>query len=109
MLSSRASMCSWNVTFDCSSNSFGMWDRYATSIFFMANSSVLRTAERVGLPVCVIFNHCTATEMLVLLLVVASMLTLLLTRQKRGVSPNVTDTLTNRLHVSAFFVQNHAY
>ena len=51
----------------------------------------------------------TANEMLVLLLVVASMLTLLLTRQKRGVSPNVTDTLTNRLHVSAFFVQNHAY
>ena len=56
------------------------------------------------------YSQCfTANEMLVLLLVVASMLTLLLTRQKRGVSPNVTDTLTNRLHVSAFFVQNHAY
>ena len=55
-----------------------------------------------------IYYH-TANEMLVLLLVVASMLTLLLTRQKGGVSPDVTDTLTNRLHVSAFFVQNHAY
>jgi hypothetical protein len=42
--------------------------------------------------------------MLVLLLVVASMLALLLTGQKKGFSPSVTDKLTNMLHVSAFFV-----
>ena len=79
---SRAIMYSWKVTYDAShtpiygvscvlqrdtssSNSFGMKDRHAmdglpwraTSIFFMARSSLFRTAERVQLPAFVTSDH----------------------------------------------------